>query len=107
MPYNPFELMYQQKGLMGIVQAVRHLLADTMSKQGLPVPGSSHLDTEREGGRPWNRIIDWVQGLSIEAGGDKKMAQEIYSHMFTIRAQDIAAGGLVASLSDAMPSPAR
>lgn len=38
MPYNPFELMYQQKGLMGIVQAVRHLLADTMSKQGLPVP---------------------------------------------------------------------
>lgn len=98
MPYNPFELMYQQKGLMGIVQAVRHLLADTMSKQGLPVPGSSHLDTEREGGGPWNRIIDWVQGLSIEAGGDKKMAQEIYSHMFTIRAQDIAAGGLVAFL---------
>ena len=36
MPYNPFELMYQQKGLMGIVQAVRHLLAARCPSKGCP-----------------------------------------------------------------------
>lgn len=101
MPYNPFALMYEQKGLMGILQAVRHLVADTMSLQGLPMPGSSLLDTERENGKPWNRIIDWVQELSVESCGDKSRAQEIYSHMFTIRAQDIASGGLIPVLNKA------
>ena len=100
-PHNPFALMYQQSGLMGVAQAARHIIADTMSKQGLPLPGSSYLDTERDGGRPWNRIIDWVQELSAEACGSKKMAQDIYSHMFTVRAQDMAAGGLVAALNGA------
>ncbi len=103
-PHNPFALMYQQSGLMGVAQAARHLIADTMSKQGLPVPGGSYLDTERDGGRPWNRIIDWVQELSAEACGNKKMAQDVYSHMFTIRAQDIVAGGLVAALNGAYAS---
>lgn len=101
MPHNPFALMYEQRGLMGILQTVRHLVADTMSQQGLPVPGSSLLDTERENGKPWNRIIDWVQQLSVESCGDKRQAQEIYSHMFTIRAQDIAAGGLIPVLNKA------
>lgn len=101
MPHNPFALMCEQNGLTGILQTVRHLLADTMSAQGLPVPGSSYLDCEREGGKPWNKMIDWVQELSLEACGNKKMAQDIYSHMFTIRAQDIAAGGLIAGLNRA------
>ncbi|WP_455139834.1 hypothetical protein [Thermophilibacter sp.] len=101
MPHNPFALMYEQRGLMGILQAVRHLVADTMSLQGLPMPGSSLLDTERENGKPWNRIIDWVQELSVESCGDKRWAQEIYSHMFTIRAQDIASGGLIPVLNKA------
>lgn len=101
MPYNPFALMYEQRGLMGILQAVRHLVADTMSLQGLPMPGSSLLDTERENGKPWNRIIDWVQELSVESCGDKSQAQEIYSHMFTIRAQDIVSGSLIPVLNKA------
>lgn len=101
MPHNPFALMYNQKGLAGILQTVRHLVADTMSTQGLPLPGSSLLDTERENGKPWNRIIDWVQELSIECCGDKSQAQEIYSHMFTIRAQDIASVGLIPVLNKA------
>ena len=101
MPFNPFALMFEQQGLAGVLQAARHLIADTMSKQGLPVPGSSYFDIDREDGKPWNKIIDWVQDLSIESCGDKKLQQDIYSHMFTIRAQDIAAGGLVAVLDNA------
>ena len=101
MPFNPFALMFEQQGLAGVLQAARHLIADTMSKQGLPVPGSSYFDIDREDGKPWNKIIDWVQELSIESCGDKKLQQDIYSHMFTMRAQDIAAGGLVAVLDNA------
>ena len=102
MPVNPFEIMFnQQKGMKGILQAVRHLVADTMSKQGLPLPGSSFLDTEiLDDGRtkPWNEIINWVQELSIEAFGNKSEAQAIYSHLFTVRMQDIAGAGLTAAL---------
>ena len=97
MPYNPFEIMFEQDGVKGIPKAVRHLVADTMSKQGLPLPGSSYLDTDLDG-RPWNQIIDWVQELSIEAFGNKSEAQAIYSHLFTVRMQDIAGAGLTAAL---------
>lgn len=100
MPHNPFSLMYEQKGLMGIAQAIRHLIADTASKQGLPLPGSSYLDCETDSGKPWNQIINWVQELSIEVSGNKQMAQDIYSHMFTIRMQDILADGLIAALNN-------
>ncbi|MBQ2616958.1 MAG: hypothetical protein IJF90_08875, partial [Synergistaceae bacterium] len=88
-----------QKGMRGIAGAVRHLVADTMSKQGIPLPGSSYLDKDHPTtGRAWNRIIDWVQELSIEAFGNKSEAHSIYSHLFTIRMQDIAGAGLTATL---------
>lgn len=97
---NPFRLMYQQDGLRGILQAVRHLLADTMSKQGLPLPGSSFLDMHDENGKLSNYLIKIAQTLSNETYGTKAKAQEIYAHMTTIRAQDVTAGIVVKSLAE-------
>lgn len=98
---NPFILMMEQKGkrIPGIIQAVRHLLADTMSKQGLPLPGSSFLDTTRDNGKPWNKIIDWSQDLAVRAYGDKRKAEELYEHVFTVRFQDAAGSGLIEVLN--------
>lgn len=100
---NPFALMFNQKGMFGVVQAVRHLLADTFSRQGLPVPGSSYFDYLKEnpdGGKSgWSHLIDFVQDLSEQAGGNRgNDAQEVYSHLLTVRAQDLAAGGIAAIL---------
>lgn len=97
---NPFALMYNQKGLTGILQAVRHLLADTASKQGLPLPGSSFLDVIDESNKTSNYLIKVAQQLSEETTGLKTGAQEIYSHMMTIRAQDVAAGVIVKAMSE-------
>ncbi len=87
---NPFSLMYKQKGIAGIIQAMRHLLADTMSHQGLPLPGSSYLDYEYEknGAKKLsNYLIDISKKLS--SNNDNVEAEKIYSRLFTIRAQDI------------------
>jgi len=97
---NPFKLMYEQNGLRGILQAVRHLLADTASKQGLPLPGSSFLDYHDANGKRTNYLIKVAQSLSDDAYGSKAKAHEIYAHMATIRAQDVAAGVIVKSLAE-------
>lgn len=102
-PHNPFAMMIEQEGsaIGGVLQATRHLVADTFSKQGLPVPFSSYLDIPTDAGRPWNKIIDIVQELSVESTGSKKQAEAIYSHMFTLRAQDFAGGGAALALTSA------
>ncbi len=102
-PHNPFVMMIEQTGsvYVGALQAMRHLLADTFSKQGLPVPFSSYLDTKTGNDRPWNKIIDIVQELSVESTGNKQQAEAIYSHMFTLRAQDFAGGGAALALTSA------
>lgn len=92
---NPFALMFDQQGLSGILQAVQHLLADTTSKQGLPFPGSSFLDVMDENNKTSNYLIQVAQQLSEETIGTKASAQELYSHMMTIRAQDVSAGVVV------------
>lgn len=92
---NPFVLMLNQQGMSGILQAVRHLLADTTSKQGLPMPGSSYFDLVDENNKTSNYLIKVAQQLSEETTGVKTAAQEIYSHMMTIRAQDVTAGVVV------------
>ena len=95
---NPFKLMLnQQNGLWGILQAVRHLLADTCSKQGLPLPGSSYLDYYSEDtGKISNYLIRISKDLSKESVGNMRNANKIFSHMFTVRAQDIVGGGAIA-----------
>lgn len=97
---NPFKLMYKQDGLRGILQAVKHLLADTTSKQGLPLPGSSFLDVHDTNGKRSNYLIKIAQTLSDETYGNKAKAQEIYAHLTTIRAQDVAAGVVVKSMAE-------
>ena len=97
---NPFSLMFRQKGMLGILQAVRHLLADTASKQGLPLPFSSFLDFTTEEGKTSNYLIKIAQKLSEESIGNKANAQAIYSHLATIRAQDITAGVVVKLFSE-------
>jgi len=97
---NPFVLMFNQQGLSGILQAVQHLLADTTSKQGLPLPGSSFLDVVDENNKTSNYLIQIAQQLSEETTGIKTGAQEIYSHMMTIRAQDVTAGVVVKLATD-------
>lgn len=99
---NPFALMIGQKNskIRGALQALRHLIADTMSKQGLPAPGTSAFDYIKENGKSSNYIIDLVNNLSIESFDNKAMAQEIYSHLFTIRSQDILGGVLAKTLTE-------
>lgn len=86
--------MFKNNGIGGIFQATRHLLADTFSKQGLPLPGHSFF--EIPGDRPGNHLIDLVRELSKERYGNKLQAEAIYEHLLTIRAQDFA-GGMVAA----------
>lgn len=107
---NPFLLMFNQEkvdgknlGMRGVIQAVRHLIGDTFSKQGLPLPGSSHLEYDRmtpNGERPWNYLIDISQRLSEETTGNKAMAEPLYEHLFTVRAQDLAGGTLVCTATE-------
>lgn len=98
---NPFYLMVKKQGLSGIIQALQHLLADTTSKQGLPIPGSSYLDFVDENGNLSNYLIEISQQLSIETTGCKRAAQEIYSHMLTVRASDIIGAGSNTILNNA------
>lgn len=95
---NPFVLMIEQRGLSGILQAFQHLIADTASKQGLPLPGSSYLDFEKENGCMSNYLIKISENLSEQSVGNKFSVQSIYSHMFTIRAQDIAGNATIECL---------
>ena len=81
------------------MQAVRHLLADTLSKQGLPIPGSSFLDYVDDNGKTTNYLITISSLLSKEAFDNKTRAQEIYSHMFTIKGQDLTHSGIVDTLT--------
>lgn len=102
-PHNPFVMMIEQEGSIcgGVLHAARHLVADTFSKQGLPLPFSSYFDIATEDGRPWDKIIDIVQELSTETIGNKQQTEAIYSHLFTLRAQDFAGGGAALVLTSA------
>jgi len=81
---NPFCLMVQQEGdvLSGILQAFRHLIADTMSKQGLPSPGLSVLDYVDENGKISNYIIDLANNLSIDAFDNKAMSNDLFTSFY-------------------------
>lgn len=96
---NPFYLMVEQMGLKGIIQTIRHLIADTLSKQGLPMPGSSFFDYVGENGKTSNYLIKVSKFLSDSVFDNKSRAQDIYSHLFTIKGQDLAYNGIVDGLT--------
>lgn len=92
---NPFVLMIKQQGLSGVFSALRHLIADTMSSQGLPLPGTSFFSYEKDG-HPHNALIDVCDKLVVDKGIP---GHEVYAHIFTLRATDIAGGALAEALT--------
>lgn len=95
---NPFFLSIKQYGLFkGVLQAMRHLLADTCSKQGLPIPTSSWWDSApNEEGSISNGLLDFCQKYSEEVFGKKFGGgnNEVFNHLFSIHMQDALTVGL-------------
>jgi hypothetical protein len=90
---NPFALMMQSNGkLKAIFNVFQHLVADIFSKQGLPVPGHSFFDQINSEGKLTNQFAEISKYL---ANNNRVKSQDVFSRMFTIRAQDIAAQGFV------------
>lgn len=105
---NPFVLLIQEYGLgKGVIQAIRHLVADTCSHQGLVIPGSSffdYIDTSVDGAgnvtkKARNGLLDFCQQYSSEALGQKQAGfdNEVFNHLFSIHMQDVLSSGLVAA----------
>lgn len=105
---NPFYQLSNEYGVLkGILQALRHLFADTFSKQGLPMPFSSFFDyTNTVDGEVTvgNRLLDFCRNFEKEIG--KKWGLDYsnfddpaFSHMFSIHFQDIVSQGLAFALT--------
>lgn len=95
---NPFLLEIRQYGFWkGIIQAIRHLIADTCSKQGLPIPTSSWWDKAGEEGKRSNGLLDFCQRYAEEALGSKQKGanNKVFNHMFSIHMEDVLSDGLV------------
>lgn len=88
---NPVYQLVKQHGVpRGALQVVRHLTADTCSKQGLPIPFSSFLDTHSAG-----KLNNWLAVWSDQvAQGSGLKSPQVFGHMFALRMQDILAQGL-------------
>lgn len=94
---NPFQLLINQFGFAdGIKKAILHLLADTCSTQGLPVPLHSIFDVQSGEGLD-NLLHEWSISLS---GVTKERAVSIFNNMFTIHATDILGGGATVLLQN-------
>ena len=102
---NPFRLLINQYGVgRGLFQAIRHLVADTCSAQGLPIPGSSWFDYSKGDGQPLgNRLIDLCNKLNKEVGYAKGGAFDnpTFNKLFSIHMQDVAGKGLTFGLTKA------
>lgn len=102
---NPFKLMIEQKGLLrGILQAMKHLVADTFSRQGLPIPGHSWFDYLDSAGVNQNGLYDVAMKMTEDLGLSKQGCSfnlDAFNEMFSIHAQDIASQGLVSVLASA------
>ena len=95
---NPFVIMLKQHGLIGIIFCIRHLIADTFSKEGLPLPFSSFLDFRNKEAR----LTNWIAELSKDAArGTKFTVVEAYSALFTLHAQDLGSLAVIDALLSA------
>lgn len=89
---NPLLLMIGQYGfLKGPIQLMRHLIADTFSKQGLPMPGHSFLDYIKDNGQTSNYLVELTKKLSE---GTNVNSVEAFNHLFSIRMSDAISQGL-------------
>jgi len=92
---NPFTLSVNQHGfVIGIVKAIRHLLTDSFSKQGLPIPFHSSFDYVNSAGNLSNRLVDFARKQSVDAGTSMYTT---FDQLFTIKASDIATTGLTSA----------
>lgn len=90
---NPFVLLCRQYGIpKGILQAIRHLVADTFSKNGGVLPGSSFLDFTKDDGSVGNLLDEWAKAV---AKGKNLNPQFVYAQLFSIRMQDIGSVAVV------------
>lgn len=82
---NPFQLYAKKFGfLKGIEKAVKHLFADTCSRQGLPLPGSSLFDVKNG-----NDFTNLMYELSKKVGkGSSSNAQAAFQQLFSYHFQD-------------------
>ena len=105
---NPFSLCIREYGaLRGILQAVRHLVADTCSHQGLPLPFSSCFDYIEVAGdasgeaveKMRSHLLDFCQRYSQECLGKRQAPfnNEVFNHLFSVHLQDALSTGLVAA----------
>jgi len=91
---NPFYLLIKQFGFLeGLKKAFLHLLADTCSKQGLPVPGHSIFEV-KSGDDVSNLLYEVSKKLNPEK------TQAVYQNLFTIGASDMLGGGATVLLSE-------
>lgn len=90
---NPFVLLCRQYGIpKGIIQALRQLVADTFSKNGGALPGSSFLDFTKDDGSAGNLLDEWAKALSKGKGFSP---QSVYAQLFSIHSQDIGSVAVV------------
>lgn len=82
---NPFQLYAQKFGFLeGIEKAVKHLFADTCSKQGLPLPGSSLFDI-KSGDDFTNLMYEFAKKVGK---GSSSKTQTAFQNLFSYHFQD-------------------
>ena len=100
---NPFYLLINQYGVgRGIIQALKHLVADSCSKGGLPIPTSSWWDYSTGDGKPLgNMLIDFCKKVNDEVGRSNKgtaFNNPTFNQLFSIQMEDVIAKGLTLAL---------
>lgn len=95
---NPFTLLCSQYGLVkGIAQVFRHLLGDTFSRAGLPLPFHSFFDYVNDKERMANKLLDFAKSTASDASGDLS-GYDAFNQMFTIRAADVGTTALTSAV---------
>lgn len=91
---NPFMLAIKQYSFLdGIKKALIHLVADTCSVEGLPIPFSSFFDFQ-DGEELSNRLIQCSTAIS------KSNKLEVYENLFTIHQTEILAENATNTLQE-------
>lgn len=107
---NPFYIMQKQlPGLQGILQAIKHLTADTFSRQGLPIPTSSWFDysytNEKGVKKVGNKLLDFCNDLYKKSSSKDKISvtganNDVFNHIFSVHIQDFGVQKIGAFLCD-------
>lgn len=107
---NPFYIMQKQMpGLKGIIQTIKHLTADTFSKQGLPIPTSSWFDysyTDKKGVKKVsNKLLDFCNDLYKKSSKKDKINvtganNDVFNHIFSVHIQDFGVQKIGSFLCD-------